>query len=100
MKAFIALDGAKIALPSLDMVGEIELAQYRNNDRIAITISGARLTVNLPGYHLGDGEFFVKTWSENELIIDDIRKSGLFENTGRRVKTGFVEAEVWRVADG
>lgn len=76
-----------------------------DNERLALVIyptpntRGAAycvLTVNLPKKHLEEGEFFVKTWSENEVITNFLRKSGIFEDTGKRVLTGFVEAEVWK----
>lgn len=56
-------------------------------------------TVNLPDEHLEPGEFFVKTWSENEPLIPSIRNSGIFIDTGKRVPTGFVMAEVWKFSD-
>lgn len=57
----------------------------------------ATLTVNMPEHKLEPGEFFVKTWSENQEIAADCLKSGLFEDTGKRVITGWVEAQVWRM---
>jgi|SRR5579862_1416045 len=61
----------------------------------------ATLTVNLPNNNkmLNKGEFFVKTWSENEMIANDALKSGLFVDTGRRVETGYVEAQIWKFAE-
>ena len=56
----------------------------------------ATLTTNIRGAELESGEFCVKVWSENELIINDCRNSGLFIDTGKRIKTGFVKAEVWK----
>lgn len=55
-----------------------------------------RLTVNIPQAQLDPGEFAVKVWSENEPFIADILASGLFEDTGKRIPTGLVEAHVWR----
>ncbi len=55
------------------------------------------LTVNLPGTALGEDEILVKTWSENEPFRAPALASGLFEDTGRRVPTGFVAAEIWRL---
>lgn len=57
------------------------------------------LSVNLPEscHELEPGEFFAKTWSENEEIAKLALTSGLFEDTGRRVPTGFVEAQVWKI---
>jgi len=77
------------------------------NDAVAVELvaadgSGERiavLSVNLPEHaaDLGPGEFFAKTWSENERVARCVLKAGLFEDTGRRVPTGFVEAQVWRI---
>ena len=56
----------------------------------------ATLTVNIPGTVLAEDEVLVKTWSENEELRQPALNTGLFIDTGRRVKSGFVEAEVWR----
>lgn len=58
------------------------------------------LTVNLPDSKLGDGEFFVKTWAENEELAKAAMDTKLFQDTGRTVATGYVLAEVWRFAEG
>lgn len=54
----------------------------------------AVLTVNLPVL-LKNGEFIIKTWSENAPIANLLRESRFFRDTKRRIKTGLVEAEVW-----
>ena len=76
---------------------------HYDNDRLALLIMTAdnnehytTLTVNLPEQHLARGEFFVKTWSENEEITSHLRDSGIFTDTGKRVSTGFVSAEIWK----
>lgn len=56
----------------------------------------AVLSVNLPDQPLADDEFFAKTWGENQHIRKPMLECGFFEDTGKRVPTGFVEAEVWR----
>jgi hypothetical protein len=77
----------------------IEYAKY-SNGRTAVQLflqEGkllATLTVNLPEEHLGPGEFFVKGWSENAKIIEECRPH--FIDTGKRVSTRFVTAEVWK----
>ena len=80
----------------------IRCGQY-GNGRLAIFTEMSdtgepfdKLTVNLAGEELGDDEFFVAAW--HEPITGAARRSGLFVDTGRRVPTGFVEAEVWRLA--
>lgn len=80
------------------------LKESYNNGRLALQLFSdmhgmiATLTVNLPEEHLEDGEFFVKGWSENEVIIPDVLASGVFEDTGKRVHTGYVRASVWKFA--
>lgn len=56
-----------------------------------------KLTVSVPGTKLADDEILVKTWSENEPLAQAILPLGFFEDTGKRVRTGRVEAHVWRV---
>ncbi|MFN4267060.1 MAG: hypothetical protein ACK4F8_15080 [Aquabacterium sp.] len=51
------------------------------------------------GGGLGSDELCVKTWSENEPFIEDIFNSGWFEDTGRKVASGFVRAPIWRLKD-
>jgi hypothetical protein len=53
-------------------------------------------STNLDGANLAAGEVLVKTWSENEDMRQPMLESGLFEDTGRRVPNGFIQAEVWR----
>jgi hypothetical protein len=46
----------------------------------------AMLSVNMPecSHLLSDGEFFAKTWSENETIAEDALASGIFRDTKRK----------------
>jgi len=74
--------------------------QYRNK-RIALQIYDEEgpyctLTTNIVGETLQPGEFFIKNWSENEEIAAAALNSGIFEDTGRRVNSGFIEVPVWR----
>lgn len=55
------------------------------------------LTCNIPGTILADNEILVKTWSENEEVAECALASGLFKDTGKRVSTGFVQAQIWEV---
>lgn len=55
------------------------------------------LTVNIPEASVLSGEIIVKTWSENEAMAAAALASGLFRDTGRRIHTGFVQAQVWEV---
>ena len=55
------------------------------------------LTVNLPKEELNEGEVFIKDWSENERVAQAALASGLFRDTGKLVRTGFVHAPIWEV---
>lgn len=44
-------------------------------------------------------EFCVKTWSENEVLVAPMLSTGLFEDTGKRVPSGYVVSPVWRIKD-
>jgi hypothetical protein len=57
----------------------------------------ATLTVCVPGVKLNSKEVLIKTWSENEPLARAAAQSGLFEDTGRRVQTGYTQAQVWRI---
>ena len=54
------------------------------------------LSKNVPGAPLAEGEVLVKTYSENEPFRQPLLDSGLFEDTGKRILSGFIELEVWR----
>ena len=51
------------------------------------------------GAQLSCDEFCVKTWSENELFVSPMLSTGLFEDTGKRVPSGYVVSPVWRIKD-
>lgn len=77
-----------------------------SNGRMAIeliSVGGepwATLSVNLPDApEPPKGCFYAKTWSENEPLREPALTSGLFEDTGLRVLTGYVQAEVWRLVE-
>lgn len=55
------------------------------------------LTVNVPGTELGEDELLVRAWGGHSYLAGDALQTGWFEDTGRRVPTGFVEAQIWRV---
>lgn len=48
---------------------------------------------------LEKGEFIAKTYSENEQIAKDAMESGLFEETGKFVQTGWVQSPIWKFVD-
>lgn len=57
------------------------------------------LSVNVPesARELADDEFFAKTYSENARFVQPALDSGLFEDTGRVVRAGYLSFPVWRV---
>lgn len=109
--------GAKlkgIALEGLeDETLFIEVVEYDDNKTKAVflqCIEGdtndsylepfVEITTNIEGAekYLGEGEIFVKTWSENESLVQPLLKSGFFEDTGKRVKvSSFCEASIWKM---
>ena len=75
---------------------------YRHDGRLAVELVHedgepvATLSVNMPesAHLLGEGEFFAKTWSENEEIAEDALASGIFRDTGR-TSGDLVNASIW-----
>lgn len=75
---------------------------YQRGGKLSVELvadSGEEITtlsVNMPecSHLLGDGEFFAKTWSENEGIAEDALVSGIFRDTGRR-SDNIVNAPIW-----
>lgn len=51
------------------------------------------------GAQVSCDEFCVKTWSENEVLVSPMLSTGLFEDTGKRVPSGYVVSPVWRIKD-
>jgi hypothetical protein len=58
-----------------------------------------RPTVNLPDEPLENEETFIKSYSENDGMVEALTALGLIERTGRLVQSSFVVIEVcqWRV---
>lgn len=54
----------------------------------------ATISVCIPGVRLEPGEFLMKTWSENEPAVRHLLDNG-FRDTDKRVRSGFVQAEIW-----
>jgi len=85
----------------------IRTDHYTDGNRLAVELICAdgedkgmpycRLTVNIPQAILLPGEIIVKTWEENEESAIAAKASGLFRDTGKRVSTGYVKAEVWEI---
>jgi hypothetical protein len=100
------LDGLKFDVKAFgkEYRCKFRTGKYSHGNRLAIQAvicednsPFAFLTVNLPDHPLAINEIFVKTWSENEEFAKACMATGLFEDTGERIPTGFVEAQVWRI---
>ena len=96
-----SLDGRELTCYGLH--GTIHVMNYCDAPQCAVTIDDdnhqriARLTVCIPDVDLEPDEIIVKTWSENKLIIADVYATGWFVDTGKRIETGFTEAQIWKV---
>lgn len=82
---------------------EVRRTQYKSNGRTALELSSVPdgqsfglFTVNLSAVELAEGEFLARTWSENEALREPMLRTGLFEDTGRRVQAGHYQDEVWK----
>ena len=77
--------------------GAIYVQLYTKGDEYPEPL--ATLSTNLVPYgaSLADDEFSVKSWSENEPLIQAMLDTGLFEDTGRRTPTGYAMSPTWRI---
>ena len=78
---------------------EIMISKYTGSGRTALLLFDAETrepyftaTVNLPDDPLEKGYVFLKGWSENEGLPEELERVGLVELTGRRIQTGFAKA--------
>lgn len=77
----------------------IKIDTYEDSGRPCISLVDKyglpyeRITINIPEEELEDNEVIVKVYSENELIIPQVRH--LFEDTGKRARA--IMAPIWRV---
>ena len=79
---------------------KVGFSRYQDNGRIAIVLfddeSGEQLfvaSVNLPEVALPENHVFIKNWSENRGVLQSLVDAGILRSTGRRVPTGYVEAD-------
>ncbi len=82
------------------------VTEYTNNKSTAIQLVSndvyeepfCMLTVNVPESKLlKENEILIKNWSENEGIAKEAFKTGLFEDTGKSIPTGYCEAPIWKI---
>lgn len=89
---------------------DIRTTRYHSNGRMAvylITPNGetlATISSNVVEADLEEGEFCVpvhnldrKDPQFGKSLLDDLVDSGLFEDTGRTIRSGFVVMPVWRI---
>jgi hypothetical protein len=74
---------------------------YTTTNRLALSLNDdegpyAVITYNDPNVALGKDEILVKTWSENEFVLE-LLETGLFEDTGKRTPAGWCQGQVWKV---
>lgn len=82
----------------------VDTTHKYQNGRIAITLDLKEdmspymvASVNLPNAPCPEGHTFIKDWSENEGILEELVSSGVVELTGTTVETGFVYAHLVKV---
>jgi len=71
------------------------VASIRNEDGYIEPFG--KLTINIPKSELEDDEIIVKDWSENVEFAEACYNTGLFEDTGKKVITGHIQAPIWRI---
>jgi len=83
-----------------DSIVEFKVGHYQNGRTALqlVTLEGkpyATLTVNIPTEKLANDEVIIKTYSENEYVALEAWKTGLFEDTGRRVYN--LGVPIWQI---
>lgn len=80
------------------------LGKYAEGGRTSIHLVDAdsgepycTATVNVPEEPLGPGEVIIKSYSENEGLLERMVEGGVVEPTGRIVQLGHAEAHVCRL---
>lgn len=82
---------------------DVHISQYEDGGAPAIWLTTregepmAKATCNLSEERLDDGEVFIKDWSENSGMLAALVNARIVEDTGRRVRSGFVEVPVARL---
>jgi hypothetical protein len=70
---------------------------------VLLTVDGkepyATVTVNIRPNDCKADEIIVKMYSENEPLREPLLALGMFEDTGKRLESGYVEVEIWRLTE-
>ena len=85
---------------------EIVPKKYVGSNRMALIMLDAldgepvtTITVNIPEAPLDDDEIIVKNYSENEGMLEFLVESGLVEDTGKFIQTGFVIVNIVKMTE-
>lgn len=88
-----------------DILVEIVPKKYGNN-RLALLMVDAlnkepvtTVTVNIPEAPLNDDEIIVKSYSENEGMLEYLVENDLVEDTGKFIPTGFVVVNIVKMTE-
>jgi hypothetical protein len=81
-----------------DWTCSIQKRQYENG-RVALRLVDeegpvATATVNLPNVPLGKNQVLIKSYGENEGMLEALVAAGVVKPTGQTVRSGFVEVPV------
>jgi hypothetical protein len=80
--------------------GSIQTNRYTNgNLAVQLMQEGepyATLSTNIDGIVLDEDCFIAKNYSENKGLLEQFVESGLFEDTGEKVSSGFVSCPIMK----
>jgi hypothetical protein len=79
--------------------GAVHVELYTADDGLPEPLATLSCNLTPSGVALADDEFCVKSWSENEPLIEPMLATGLFEDTGRRTRAGYAVSPTWRIKD-
>lgn len=79
----------------------LEKNKYANGRTSLLLMDGegqvACATVNMPEHELQPNEVIIKTWSENEPMLDFLVRNRIVEDTGRDIVAGYATARVCKL---
>jgi hypothetical protein len=94
----------KLELGESEYQVTLEFGNYRENNRVAITVLDAEegedllvATVNIPHEPLAEGETIIKDYSENEGILAFLIENGIVSKPLRNINTGFTQCQVVKI---
>jgi hypothetical protein len=70
--------------------GAIAICLVHRDDYDPVAVA----TVNMPEVSIGENQVIIKTWSENEGILETLEQAGVLRSTDRGIQAGFAVAEV------